>query len=100
MYAVIVRIRLKPGCEAAFLHACEDNHRGSRQEPGNRRWEVLRVLGATDRFILDELYADEAAFTAHQQTAHYLRWKEAVAPLMAEPRSADKAERLLPVAPG
>ena len=96
MYAVIVRIRLKPGTADAFLRACEDNHRGSRQEPGNRRWDVLRVLGEADRFLLDELYVDEAAFKAHQQTAHYLRWKDAVADLMAEPRSADKAERVLP----
>lgn len=96
MYAVIVRIRLKPGTAGAFLTACADNHRGSRQEPGNRRWDVLRVLGEADRFLLDELYVDEAAFKAHQQTAHYLRWKEAVADLMAEPRSADKAERVLP----
>jgi autoinducer 2-degrading protein len=96
MYAVIVRIRLKPGTADAFLRACEDNHRGSRQEPGNRRWDVLRVIGEADRFLLDELYVDEAAFKAHQQTAHYLRWKDAVADLMAEPRSADKAERVLP----
>ena len=94
MYAVIVRIRVKPGTAEAFLAACADNHRGSRQEPGNRRWDVLRVLGEPDRFILDELYVDEAAFKAHQQTAHYLRWRDAVAPMMAEPRSADKAELL------
>jgi autoinducer 2-degrading protein len=96
MYAVIVRIRVKAGSAETFLAACQDNHRGSRLEPGNRRWEVLRVLGEADRFILDELYVDEAAFAAHQQTAHYLRWKAAVADLMAEPRVADKAERVLP----
>lgn len=96
MYAVIVRVRVKPGTAEAFLKACLGNHQGSIQEPGNRRWEVLRVHGEPDRFILDELYVDEAAFKAHQQTAHFLRWKEAVTDLMAEPRSADKAERLLP----
>ena len=65
MYAVLVHIRVKPGAAAAFLDACAGNHRGSRQEPGNRRWEVLRVVGDPERFILDEVYVSEEAFKAH-----------------------------------
>ena len=36
------------------------------------------------------------AAAAHKETAHYLEWRDAVAPWMAEPRSADKYEMLFP----
>jgi autoinducer 2-degrading protein len=96
MYAVIVRVRVTPGSAARFIELSRANQRGSQQEPGNRRWELLQVLGDPERFILDEQYVDEAAFKAHQQTAHYLAWREAVAPLMAEPRQAEKAAVVAP----
>lgn len=95
MYAVIVNIRVKPGTADAFLKACEGNHRGSRQEPGNRRWDVIRVQGEPDRFVLDELYVDEAAFKAHQQTPHFFAWREAVKDMMAEPRTASRGDLVL-----
>jgi autoinducer 2-degrading protein len=90
MYAVIVRVRVLPGTADRFIELSRANQAGTRTEPGNIRWELLRVVGEPERFVLDELYVDEAAFKAHQQTPHYLVWKEAVAGLMAEPRSADK----------
>lgn len=39
-------------------------------------------------FTLVEEYADAAAAAAHKATPHYLRWRDAVAGLMAEPRAA------------
>lgn len=96
MYAVIVYVHIKPGTAEAFIAASEDNHRGSRTEPGNVRWDLLRVHGDPNRFILDEIYVNEDAFKAHQQTAHYHRWRAVVEPMMAEPRRADKADVLLP----
>jgi autoinducer 2-degrading protein len=95
MYAVIVNIRVKPGTAEAFLAACAGNHQGSRQEPGNLRWDVIRVQGEPDRFVLDELYRDEAAFKAHQQTPHFFAWRAAVADLMAEPRTASRGDVVL-----
>ncbi|MEK7416053.1 MAG: putative quinol monooxygenase, partial [Planctomycetota bacterium] len=68
----------------------------TRKEPGNRRWDLLRVHGDADRFILDEIYIDENAFKAHQQTEHYHRWRAVVADMMAEPRRADKADVIYP----
>jgi quinol monooxygenase YgiN len=43
-----------------------------RNEPGNLRWDVWR--DASGRFVLDELYADEAAVAAHRETPHYKRY--------------------------
>lgn len=96
MYTVFVHIRIRPGVEAAFLAACQDNHRNTRLEPGNLRFDVLRANDDPLKFFLYEVYLDEAAFKAHQQTAHYFRWRDGVADLMAEPRRADKATSILP----
>jgi quinol monooxygenase YgiN len=43
----------------------------SRAEPGNLRWDVWRDQGDANRFVLDELYADNAAVAAHRDTAHF-----------------------------
>ena len=96
MYVVVVNVNVKPEAVAAFIAATQDNHRGTRAEPDNLRFDVLRRADDPNRFVLYEVYRSEAAFTAHQQTAHYLSWKEAVAPMMAEPRTAQKCASLFP----
>jgi autoinducer 2-degrading protein len=86
MHAAIVRIRVKPEHIAPFIAATHANHKASVQEPGNVRFDVLQHPEDPSRFVLYELYrtAEEAA--AHKETEHYRRWREAVAPWMAEPR--------------
>ncbi len=96
MYVVCVRIEVTPGHEEEFIRATAQNHEGTRKEPGNLRFDVLRQITEPQRFFLYEVYRDEAGFTAHQQTTHYQRWKEAVAPWMAVPRVGDKHLSLHP----
>jgi len=43
----------------------------SRAEPGNLRWDIWQDQLQRDRIVIDELYRDEAAVTAHHQTPHY-----------------------------
>ena len=43
----------------------------SRAEPGNLRWDVWQDASQPDRFVLDELYRDDTAVSAHRQTPHY-----------------------------
>jgi quinol monooxygenase YgiN len=43
----------------------------SRAEAGNLRWDIWRDQADANRFVLDELYADNAAVAAHRQTAHF-----------------------------
>lgn len=43
----------------------------SRAEPGNLRWDVWQDLANPGRFVLDELYKDEAAAAAHRETPHF-----------------------------
>ena len=96
MYCVFVTIQVLPQHIDAFLAATRDNHLGSIAEPGCERFDVLRDHADPTCCYLYEVYADEAAFIAHQQTAHYHAWKDQVADWMAAPRSAVKASRLLP----
>ncbi len=43
----------------------------SRAEPGNLRWDIWQDQAETGRFVLDELYTDDAAATAHRETPHF-----------------------------
>lgn len=97
MFVVCVSIQVKPGTEAQFLAATRANHAATRSEPDNVRFDVLQQADSPVHFFLYEVYRSPAAFAAHQQTPHYLAWREAVAPLMAEPRRGLKHHSLLPV---
>jgi|SRR6187549_3712627 autoinducer 2-degrading protein len=96
MYVVVVNVHVQPEAVDAFIAATADNHVNTRKEPDNLRFDVLRRQDDPNRFVLYEAYRSEAGFTAHQQTAHYARWKEAVTAMMAEPRSAQKCTSLFP----
>jgi autoinducer 2-degrading protein len=86
MYVVSVTIWVKPGTELQFVEATVENARHTRQEPGNVRFDVLRAEEDPCRFLLYEAYKSKDDFAAHQQTAHYLKWKSTVADWMAQPR--------------
>jgi autoinducer 2-degrading protein len=96
MYVVVVNVHVKPENVAAFVAATHSNYLGTRGEPGNARFDVLRRNDDPNRFVFYEVYRDEAGFQAHQQTAHYLTWKETVAPMMAEPRSPQRCASVFP----
>ena len=96
MYVVCVRIEVEPGREDDFIAATLENHRATRLEPGNNRFDVLRHLAEPKRFFLYEVYKSEQDFIGHQKTPHYLHWKEQVAPMMAVPRVGDRYQSLLP----
>lgn len=85
-----VHVRCLPQHAALFRALTVENARRSKLlERGCLRFDVLQGVGdASSSFTLVEQFADAAAVAAHKTTPHYLRWREAVAPLMAEPRSA------------
>jgi autoinducer 2-degrading protein len=96
MFVVVVKIQVLTQSVGAFVAATLENARGSRSEPGNLRFDVLQMNDDPARFTLYEVYTDELAFKAHQQTPHYLKWKETVAPMMAAPRVGEKHTSLAP----
>ncbi len=91
MYTVCVTAFVTPGDGDRFLEEARRNHEGTRREPGNVRFDVLRAEtpcapGEPEQFFLYEAYQTADYFAAHQQTPHYLAFRDAVAPIMAQPR--------------
>ena len=87
MQVTLVHVVVKPAAVDAFVAATRANHEASVREPGNRRFDVLQSPDDPARFILYEAYASAEDAAAHKQTAHYAQWRDAVAPMMAEPRT-------------
>jgi autoinducer 2-degrading protein len=100
MYVVVVRVHVTPERVADFIAASKANHEGTRREAGNLRFDVLQQEDDPARFTLYEAYRTKDDFAAHQKTAHYLAWKEAVAGWMAEPRQGIRHTSLLPADAG
>ncbi|MSU64492.1 MAG: antibiotic biosynthesis monooxygenase [Pedosphaera sp.] len=90
MLVVLVHVHVKPECVDAFRLATIENARCSRQEPGVARFDVLQQHDDTTRFVLVEGYRTPEAPAVHKATAHYLSWRDAVAPMMAELRVSVK----------
>ena len=86
MYVVLVYVHVKPDHRNAFIEATLDNACNTIREPGNLRFDVNQQADDPNRFILYEVYRDEAGAQAHKQTQHYNKWRETVAPWMAEQR--------------
>lgn len=96
MHIVHVFVHVKPGHEADFENASLENARASLTEPGVARFDVIRQQDDPSRFVLVEVYRSVDAAAAHKETAHYARWRDAVAEWMAEPRSSIKYHNLHP----
>jgi autoinducer 2-degrading protein len=94
VYVVAVTVYVKPEFVAPFIEASLDNARNTRKEPGNVRWDFCQAEDDPGRFLLYEAYGEKDDFTKHQQTEHYLRWKQAVADWMAQPRQGVKHNAL------
>jgi len=90
LLVIHVRVHVKPGTADAFMRATRENARNSRMEPGVVRFDLLQVADDPHSFLLVEIYKDAAAVAAHKETAHYAQWRDAVADMMAEPRSSIK----------
>jgi quinol monooxygenase YgiN len=96
MLVVHVHVRVHPGSEAAFAAATRENARQSVREPGVVRFDVAQQADDPTRFVLVEVYrgADDPA--RHKETAHYAAWRDAVEPMMAEPRRAVRYADVFP----
>ncbi len=96
MLVVHVHVRVRPADLEAFLAETRRNAAASLEEPGVRRFDVLQDEGDPGHVLLTEVYVDQAAADAHKQTAHYARWRDAVAGMMAEPRTSTRFSAVFP----
>jgi len=96
MHIVHVFVRVKEQDVVAFREASLANARASVQEPGVARFDVLQQHDDPTRFVLVEVYRQPADVDRHKGTAHYAAWRDAVAPMMAEPRTGIRFANLFP----
>jgi quinol monooxygenase YgiN len=96
MFIVHVHAHVKPESVAGFSQATIENARASVQEPGIARFDVVQQEDDPTRFVLIEVYRTPPAAAAHKETAHYAKWRDAVATMMAEPRHSVKYSAVFP----
>jgi (4S)-4-hydroxy-5-phosphonooxypentane-2,3-dione isomerase len=96
MLVVHVHVRVRPDRVADFLAATQANARASLAEAGVLRFDVIQDQADPAHVILVEVYRDDAAPAAHKLTPHYAAWRDAVAEMMAQPRSSETYRPVFP----
>jgi quinol monooxygenase YgiN len=96
MLIVHVFVHVKEDQVEAFKAATIENAKNSVQEPGIARFDVIQTQDDPTRFVLVEVYRTAEDSARHKETAHYMKWRDTVAPMMAEPRSAVKYSNIFP----
>ena len=68
---IVAILAARPG-RAGELRALLDGMvTSSRAEPGNLQYDLWRDHADAGRFVLEELYADDAAVAAHRAAPHF-----------------------------
>ncbi|MCD6342568.1 MAG: antibiotic biosynthesis monooxygenase [Spirochaetaceae bacterium] len=98
MIVYSVSVLVKTGFESNFIKATKINHKETRKEKGNMRFDVLQSDENPCLFELYEVYRSEEAVMAHKETRHYKDWRDTVAPWMARDRKGVKYAALYPKA--
>jgi autoinducer 2-degrading protein len=96
MLIIHIHIHVNPESVEDFIKATIENAQNSIQEPGIARFDVVQQTDDPTRFVLVEVYRDEAATEAHRETMHYAKWRDTVASMMSEPRTREKFSNLFP----
>lgn len=68
---IVAFVGVKPGSEDAFIAAAKICVAASRAEPGVVYYDVWREQQGEQRFVFNELYADQAAVDAHMASDHF-----------------------------
>jgi (4S)-4-hydroxy-5-phosphonooxypentane-2,3-dione isomerase len=91
-----IDIRVKPEAVEAFLEASRENARHSVNEPGIARFDVLQQVDDPTHVVFIEAYRTAEARKAHQETAHYFKWRDTVVDMMSQPRSRMEFRNVFP----
>ena len=83
MFVLSVDLRIKPENVETFTAKAIENAADSRKEAGCRQFDVLADPKDRTKLMLYEVYVDEKAFEAHQQTAHFKKYVAEAVPLLS-----------------
>ena len=96
MFIVHVFVHVKKDRIDDFKRATLENARNSVMEPGIARFDVVRQQDDPARFVLVEVYRTPEDPAKHKEPAHYKKWRDTVADMMAEPRTSIKLTNVFP----
>lgn len=96
MLIALVHIHVKEEHLDAFIEATKENASNSVKEEGIARFDFIQQRDDPTHFTLIEAYYNDEAPAKHKETAHYNKWRETVADMMAEPRTGVKYNNILP----
>ena len=96
MLVVHVHVQVKADQVDAFVAATRENAENSVKEPGIARFDVVQQQDDPTRFVLVEVYRSVDDPAKHKETAHYQKWRDTVADMMAVPRRSVKYANVFP----
>lgn len=96
MLIVHVFVHVKPDQIEAFRSATLENAQNSLKEPGIAQFDVISRQDDPTRFVLVEVYRTKDDPARHKETAHYQKWRDTVADMMAQPRTSIKYANVFP----
>ena len=77
MYIMVAPIQIKAAFKDPYIKGMLENAQGSvNGEPGCLRFDVVQDANDENRIWLYEVYKDEAAFQAHTQTPHFIKFRD------------------------
>jgi quinol monooxygenase YgiN len=97
MYAVIVKVRIKPENRSEFIEAMLADGRGSVQNESDcLLFNVVEDHADPNLLHLYEVYTSEQAFEQHKQTPHFNTWLETTKDWLAAPLDISTGSHLFP----
>ena len=96
MFIAHVFVHVKEDRIEDFIGATMENAQNSINEPGVARFDFIQEQEDPTRFVLVEVYRTPEDPARHKETAHYQKWRDTVADMMVEPRTAIKYLNILP----
>jgi quinol monooxygenase YgiN len=85
MRAILAYLTTKPGKEAEFQQQMTAQaKRCLANEPGCLQFDVVQDPKSPTRFVMLEVYKDDAAIKAHQESQHFKDFRPVVGELVAD----------------
>ncbi len=86
MYAVLVKLRIKPENVDDFMREVLADARGATQkEPGCLQFNVIKHESEPTSVMLYEIYKSKADYENHRTMPHYIKWRDAVKDFYTSP---------------
>jgi len=83
MLVVMAKIKIKPDTEKEFLEKVQPLIQGSRAEAGCIGYGLYKDTEEMDTFMMIEQWQNPEIFEKHTKSAHFLKFGEEAASLMA-----------------